>query len=209
MIFLLGGPPRVGKSIIANEIRQAYAVSVVSTDALGAVLENVLSPEAEPDLFIFERFHALPLAERVKLLREHPETLIEVVKKESRVVWRAVEAYIRREHEEGRTVLIEGVAVLPEFMSRLQDLPHRVVFIGNQGENHPENLRQSAAENAHDWLREVSDPYLDAFAWFVRRMSFYIEQEAQKYGFEYLAIDQVLFEQITPEVVKSLGLRAL
>jgi len=52
MIFLLGGPPRVGKSIIANEIRQKHAVSVVSTDTLGAVLENVPSPEAAPD-FLF------------------------------------------------------------------------------------------------------------------------------------------------------------
>jgi 2-phosphoglycerate kinase len=43
MIFLLGGPPRVGKSIISSEIRQKHAVSVVSTDTLGAVLENVLS----------------------------------------------------------------------------------------------------------------------------------------------------------------------
>ncbi len=39
MIFLLGGPPRVGKSIISSKIRQKHAVSVVSTDTLGAVLE--------------------------------------------------------------------------------------------------------------------------------------------------------------------------
>ena len=56
MIFMLGGPPRVGKSIIASQIRQKHAVSVVSTDTLGAVLEKVLSPETTPDLFIFSRF---------------------------------------------------------------------------------------------------------------------------------------------------------
>jgi 2-phosphoglycerate kinase len=57
MIFLLGGAPRVGKSIIAAEIRQKHALSVVSTDTLGAVLENVLTPEAAPDLFLFSRLH--------------------------------------------------------------------------------------------------------------------------------------------------------
>ena len=57
MIFLLGGPPRVGKSIISSEIRQKHAVSVVSTDTLGAVLENVLSPESAPDLFVFGKFN--------------------------------------------------------------------------------------------------------------------------------------------------------
>jgi 2-phosphoglycerate kinase len=49
MIYLLGGPPRVGKSIICSEIQQKQAVSVISTDTLGTVLESVLSPEAAPD----------------------------------------------------------------------------------------------------------------------------------------------------------------
>ena len=68
MIFLLGGPPRVGKSIIASEIRQIHVVSVVATDTLGAVLENVLSPEAAPHLFVFGEFNELPMAERVKFI---------------------------------------------------------------------------------------------------------------------------------------------
>ena len=64
MVFLLGGPPRVGKSIIAGEIRRSHAVSVVSTDSLSTVLENVLSPEAVPDLFVFGKFNEMPMAER-------------------------------------------------------------------------------------------------------------------------------------------------
>jgi 2-phosphoglycerate kinase len=130
MIFLIGGPPRVGKSRISSEIRQKHAVSVVSTDTLGAVLEHVLSPEAAPDLFVFGTFHDMPMAEQVKFIMKDPAALIAYVRKESSVVWNAVEAFIRREHDEGRDVLIEGVAVLPELMSQLEDIPHRVVFIG-------------------------------------------------------------------------------
>ena len=44
MIYLLGGPPRVGKSIISKTITKKYSINVVSTDSLGAVLENVLDP---------------------------------------------------------------------------------------------------------------------------------------------------------------------
>jgi 2-phosphoglycerate kinase len=208
MIFLLGGPPRVGKSIISNEIRQKHAVSVVSTDTLGAVLENVLSPETAPDLFVFDKFNKMPMAERVKLITEAPAEIIDYVRKESHVVWKAVEAFIRRENDEGRDALIEGVAVLPELMSQLDDIPHRVVFIGNQGENHKENIKKSAEENEHDWMRDVSDQYISAFAMFVKRMSAYIEQEAKKYGFEYIEMDKELFGNVTEEVMKSLGLSA-
>ena len=208
MIFLLGGPPRVGKSIIANEIRQKHAVSVVSTDTLGAVLENVLSPDSAPDLFIFDKFNKMRMAERVELITKNPAKLFDCVKKEGHVVWKAVDAFTRRENDEGRDVLIEGVAILPELVSQLDDRSHRVVFIGNQGQNHKENIKKSADENEHDWIRDVSDQYISAFALFINRMSTYLEQDAKKYGFEYIEMDKELFGNVTEEVMKSMGLRA-
>ena len=208
MIYLLGGPPRVGKSIISCEIRQKHAVSVVSTDTLGAVLENALSPEAAPDLFIFAKFHEMTMAEQVKLIQQDPAELIDYVRKESHVIWKAVTAFVRRENDEGRDALMEGVAVLPELMSQIEDIPHRVVFIGNQGENHKDNIRKYADENEHDWMRGVSDEYIDAFALFVTRMSTYIEQEAKKYGFEYIEMDKEPFGDVTDEVIQALGLSA-
>ena len=208
MIFLLGGPPRVGKSIISNEIRQKQAVSVVSTDTLGAVLESILSPDAVPDLFVFAKFNEMPTAERAKLIMTNPTKFIDYVRRESCVVWKAVEAFVRIENDEGRDVLIEGVAVLPEFMSRIEDIPHRAVFIGNQGKNHKESIKKSAEENEHDWMRGVSNQYIDAFAMFVKRMSAYIEKEAKKHSFEYIGMDKELFEDVPEKVMKSLGLSA-
>jgi 2-phosphoglycerate kinase len=183
-------------------------VSVVSTDTLGAVLENVLSPEAAPDLFVFGKFHEIPMAEQVRLIINDPAELIDYVRRESYVVWKAVEAFIRRENDEGRDLLIEGVAILPELMSQLEDIPHRVVFIGNQGKNHKENIKKSAEENEYDWMRDVSDQYIGTFAMFVKQMSFYIEQEAKKYGFKYIEMDKELFGDVTEEVMTSLGVSA-
>jgi 2-phosphoglycerate kinase len=205
----LGGPPKVGKSVIAGAIRQKSAVSVVSTDSLGAVLENVLSPEAAPDLFIFDRFNRMPLAERMELITKDPAELLDYVRKESHIVWRAVDAFIRRENDEGRHVLIEGVAVLPELVSRLENIPCRAVWIGNQGANHNENIKQFAKQNEHDWMRDMSDQYIDAFAVFVRQMSAYIQQQAKKYGFEYIELGKARFENVPEEVMKSLGLTRL
>ena len=69
MIFLIGGPPRVGKSRISNEIRQKHAMSVVSTDTLCAVLEKVLNPEAAPDLFVFDKFNRMHYFLRIKPIK--------------------------------------------------------------------------------------------------------------------------------------------
>jgi 2-phosphoglycerate kinase len=206
MIYLLGGPPRVGKSIISGEIRRKHAVSVFSTDTLIAALESVLSPEAAPGLFVFEKFNEMPEAARVKLMKDDPAALIGYVRTESHFVWQAVEAFIRREYDEGRDLLVEGAAVLPEMLRQLDDIPHRVVFIGNQGEDHKENIRRSAKENRHDWMRGVSGEYFDAFALFVNRMSAYIEQEADKYGFTYIEMEGKQFGEVTVEVARSLGI---
>jgi 2-phosphoglycerate kinase len=208
MIYLLGGPPRVGKSKISDEIRRKHAISVVSTDTLGALLEERLNPEAEPDLFLFEMFNEMPETDRVKFLLEDPIKLISYVRKESRVVWQAAQAFIGRENDEGRDALIEGVAVLPEWVRRLENIPHRAVFIGNQGKSHKENIRKSGEENETDWMRHASDRYIDAFALFVNRMSLYIEQEANRYGFEYIEMDKVPFENASTMVMTSLDMGA-
>jgi 2-phosphoglycerate kinase len=143
-------------------------------------------------LFVFGKFHEMPMAERVKLIMKDPAELIDYVRKESYVVWKAVEAFIKREDDEGRDILIEGVAILPELMSQLKDIPHRVVFIGNQGGNHKENIKKSAEENEYDWMRDVND----------------IEQETKKYGFKYIEMDKKQFGDVTEDVMKSLGLGA-
>jgi len=159
-------------------------------------------------LFAFGKLAERPLAKRAEWIMRDPAELIGYVRNESHVVWTAVEAFVRRENDEGRDALIEGVAVLPELMSQIADIPHRVVFIGNQGEYHKENIKRFAEENDHDWMWGASDQYIDAFALFVRRMSTYIEQEARKYGFEYIEMDKAPFGDVTEEVAKSLGLSA-
>ena len=71
MIYLLGGPPRVGKSIISKMITKKYCINVVSTDSLGAVLENVLDPELEPGLFIVNRFNEMCVEDRIDLMAKN------------------------------------------------------------------------------------------------------------------------------------------
>jgi hypothetical protein len=59
--------------------------------------------------------------------------------------------------------------------------------------------------NERDWMRDLSDQYISAFAIFVKQMSAYIEQEAKKYGFEYIEMNKELFMNVTEKVMKLLG----
>lgn len=201
MIYFLGGPPRVGKSIIARAITTQHGISAVSTDSLGAVLETVLDPEAEPGLFAVNRFNEMSEADRIGLMASDTTRRIDYQIEESVAVWRAVVPFVLREQEEGRDLVVEGVAVLPALVARLEGVAYRVVFVGNQGYRQQENIKRSASENEHDWMRRAGDDYIDAFATFVVAMSSYIEKEAHRYGFEYVEMDGKPFNDAVAEVV--------
>ena len=208
MIYLLGGPPRVGKSIISKTITVKHGINVVSTDSLGAVLESVLDPEVEPGLFIVNRFNEMAAVDRIDLMVKNTTKRIDYQIQEGYAVWKAVKPFILRENDNDRDVVIEGVAVLPELVSQLVDVDYRAVFIGNQGNEHKKNIKKSAKENEHDWMRYASDEYIDAFATFVVQMSGYIEEEAHKYGYEYIEMDKRPFNDVMGEVLNSLLLGA-
>ena len=204
MLYFLGGPPRVGKSIMARAITSQHGISAVSTDSLGVVLETVLDPEAEPGLFALSRFNELAEADRVQLMVENPTRRIDYQRQESTAVWRAVAPFVLREQDEGRDLVVEGVAVLPELVAQLEGVDYRVVFVGNQGHKQKENIKRSAKENEHDWMRHASDAYVAAFATFVAEMSRYIEKEARKYYFEYIEMDTRPFNDAVVMVVDAL-----
>ena len=204
MIYLLGGPPRVGKSIISKAITETRGINVVSTDSLAAVLENVLTPEEEPGLFIVNRLNDMTAVDRVSMMVENTTQRIGYQIEEGYAVWRAVRPFVLREKDEGRDVVVEGVAVLPELVSQLEGVDYQAVFIGNQGGEHKENIRNSAKDNEYDWMRYVNDEYIDAFATFVERMSSYIEEEAHRHDFEYIEMDGIPFNDAVGAVVDSL-----
>jgi len=204
VIYFVGGPPRVGKSIVATEITRRRGISAVSTDSLGAVLEAAVDPEAVPGLFAVSRFNEMAEADRIELLVGNPSKRIDYQLEESAAVWRAVEPFVLREQEEGRDLVAEGVAVLPGLVAQLEGIDYRVVFVGNQGHKQKENIKRSAKENEHDWMRHASDEYIDAFAAFVAEMSRYIENEARRYGFEYVEMDRRPFNDAVVEAVGSL-----
>ena len=204
MIYFVGGPPRVGKSIIAKAIARQHGISTVSTDSLGAVLETVLDPKAEPGLFAISRFNDMPEADRIRIMVENTTRRVDCQIEESAAVWRAVEPFVLREQDEGRDLVAEGVAVLPELVTQLEGIDYRAVFVGNQGHKLKENIKRSARENEHDWMRHASDEYIDAFATFVVEMSSYIEKGARRYGFEYIELDGKPLNDAVAEVVDSL-----
>ena len=204
MIYLLGGPPRVGKSIISRTITGRRGISAVSTDSLAAILESVLGPTLEPRLFAIEKLERRSPEGAGGWMAQSSVARMSCLLEESRAVWSAVRPFIGRESEEGRDVLVEGVALMPGLTAGLEGVDHRAVFIGCQGDDHKRNITQGAAGNQFDWMRHASDEYIARFADFVAEMSAYIEREAREHGYPYVEMGQVSFSEVAGLVEDAL-----
>lgn len=195
MIYLLGGPPRVGKSTIARTFARQRGISAVSTDALGAVLEAVLDPTAAPGLRAVTPWSAAREEARATEMAEDPARRLRQQLEESDAVWRAVEPFVGCERAQGRDVVMEGVAILPARGAELSELDVRCVFVGYQGAGLVDRIRGSARGHPHDWIRDAGDRYVDAFAAFVVEMSRHVEAEARRHGLPYVPMEARPFDE--------------
>lgn len=73
MIYLIGGPPRVGKTTLVKYLVQNHPMHAVSTDAIRYMLRRSVPKEAlNPDIFIHFGKDVITLWDQ-----DHEQTLVE------------------------------------------------------------------------------------------------------------------------------------
>lgn len=185
-IYLIGGAPRMGKTKMMFHVLQSHPTPAVSTDALRHVLRSIYTVQQKPNLFA--EFNTQIVSSKLAL-----QDKIMTQNSESVDVWPAVMHYIESNHEDGLDVLVEGVAVLPEF---LQQFPYKfqAIFIGNQSHDHVRTILSQAKKDQYDWLHNKNEKEMYEFATYVTGFSQYIQKEAEKYGFQYFETKDTAFE---------------
>lgn len=200
--YLIGGAPRTGKSSLAFMLADRQPMQLASTDAIRAEIRHTITRSSEPDLYHLDALNA-DEANMARLMREHPSDVIAAAERESAVVWRTVESFIRTSIEAGHSVAVEGVAVLPKFVAAL-DLDYAVVYLGNQSPGHTEVVLEYACTHPDTWLGGLKPDTVAAYAAFSQATSAHIERQAHKYGHPYIEMSALPFEQSLEQALKIL-----
>jgi 2-phosphoglycerate kinase len=180
MIYLIGGAPRIGKTTLVKHLVRKQPMHAISTDAIRYMLRRSIDRDAlPPDIFI--NFHEDVMA-RWKI--QHPQATLEEQNRQSRAYWPALDQLAQSYDEDGADVIIEGVAILPEFSQQL-DVPHKSIYIGNTSPTHAEFVIARAKANEHDWMHNYSDEELASATAFFTHMSKFYRDEAAKYSESY------------------------
>jgi 2-phosphoglycerate kinase len=181
--YLIGGTPRCGKTSIALDTVKIHPMFSTSTDSLRYILRGLLSADDYPDLFAAsEKF----TEEAIVALCStgHAYEIVEWQNKESAVVWDAVKRCIEGFISEDLDILIEGVAIMPEFLSQLS-CDYSAVFVGNSNPEHGKIMLDYARSGSYDWMRDFKDETILQFAEFTKKFSIYLHDESLKNGYKY------------------------
>lgn len=171
MIYLIGGAPRIGKSIIAKELAQKIGAELVATDDLEMPKNDLpeLSFSGDPAENI------LTSDERVSLQVSHSE-LSEP----------NIEHIISVAFNEQKNLVLEGIHLLPSAVAKyVQKYSVAAVFIGWR--NADAVFNGMALNNSPtDWLKDSAEMVRRQVADFTLAFSEYIVTETEKYGLSYM-----------------------
>jgi 2-phosphoglycerate kinase len=178
LILLIGGATGTGKSTVATEVAYRLGITrVTSTDFVRQTMRALFTPEFLPAIHMssFDAGKALPTAQE-----EEIDPLLHGFLEQTRHVLVGVQAAIERSLEEGWSMVLEGVHLVPGMLPRA--IEHAlavecVIAIENE-ETHA----------GHFWIRDMSsdgvrplDKYLDRIA-DIRYLQDFIVERAQVEG---------------------------
>ena len=121
------------------------------------------------------------------------EQTLEEQNRQSRAYWPHLQKFLESYEEDGVDVILEGVAILPQFTYKLE-LPHKSIFLGNTSDSHPIVITKQARQNRHDWMHGYTDDEIKSATEFFAVMSRFMREEAARYNLIYQELDDDNFE---------------
>ncbi len=183
MIYIIGGAPRVGKSIIAKRIAESNQTSFISTDDVCDKAIESLSDEERKIKFPLPGFsgtaseNTLTPEERVQL------SIISAKSLEPDIHRIILEALTKDE-----SLVIEGVHFLPEYVRELITNygtdKVKALFMGLRDiEAAIDGIMKNTSPD--NWMRESNPDVIRQVAGFISALSNYTQEEAEQNNLRY------------------------
>lgn len=175
ILVLVGGATGTGKSTVATEVAHRLGITrVTSTDFIRQTMRALFSPEFLPSVHYssFEAGEALPAAEK-----EAGDALLLGFMDQTRHVLVGVQASVDRALQEGWSMVLEGIHLVPGMMRPIQGALVVHVVIAIEDENVHE--QHFAIRDAATFGVRPHDKYLQRLA-DIRHIQEFILDEAER-----------------------------
>ncbi len=198
MIYLVGGPARVGKSTLAKRFRSYIDAEVIDGDAFTHSMHDVLKSEWLPDIFVgtIDPINAI----------NDPSKKVDRLRKRDEAMWEFYEAYLKEAAiSSSDDILIDG-NFWPDYVHTLE-LPHVAVFLIDTSPAQAARLisiRDGDSDN--NWMKahEFTDEKIVEWATFNALRSEKYIPLCKEYGYRYFDIAERGVERTVDEAFEYL-----
>jgi 2-phosphoglycerate kinase len=178
LIVLIGGASGVGTSSIAFEVANRLGIrNMISTDMIREVMRKIVSKELLPT--IYESSYTAYRSLRIPPPPEFDEVLIGF-RDHVDTVSIGVEAVIERSLKEGISIVIEGVHIVPGFISEDLVKKHNVNMFVLTLQDEEVHKGRFYSRCRQMWARRPLKRYMNYFG-AIRRTHKYFESQANKH----------------------------
>lgn len=198
-VILIGGAPTTGKSTVAKFLSEKLGIPCISTDDVREQMREKLDPAKNPALFKAAQYSAEEFLNTFTA-----QEIVNIEREEGEVVWNEIRKTIDRSEEDGESIIIEGVAVLPHLVAR--DFPAveyvRSLFLVDNDLDRIRKVVFSRGlwDDAHTYSDDVKEKEVEWAAVF----NSWLESEAKKFGFQ--TVEVTRSENDAEKVLKALNL---
>lgn len=183
-LYIVGGSPRCGKTMVLNGVIQRKPMIGVSSDAIRA---------------------------GVRFLNEHGRISEEVSMIEDKLPWEMLVGLILRYDHQNIPLVVEGVVLTPERVSSLElkNLELRAAFVGFSSDDFVEHAIQYGKQTK-DWVHAKieadggSENGVREMFKGLQHKSTTLKSEAKNYGYKYFTPDKKEFLDYKNEIVDYL-----
>jgi 2-phosphoglycerate kinase len=210
MIYLIGGPPRCGKTTLAKALSKKLKISWISADALECASRPYVPKKNQKKKYPYSylRGHGKDRNNDEFYSIYSTTKIISVLKKQAKTVETAVEMFIAHELDNHNDYIIEGYHITPAFRTKMVKTYGkkniRTVFLTKfDAEQFAKDVHKSSTPN--DWLLVLTkkeETFLKVGK-MVAKYSEYFEKEAKKFKLKTVNMDKNFSKQIK-EAVKLL-----
>jgi len=203
MIYLIGGPPRCGKTTLAKKMSKRFGTPWISCDTLEAI-SKFYTPKED-----WQQKYPYSFLRNQSGMRDNDwfygkystAKIISVLKNQAKMVFGAIEMVVACELADGNDYIIEGYHLVPNFAKKMikkygsQNV--KAIFLTKFDANKfARDVRQSTTPN--DWLLVLTkkDETFVKVGKMVASYSRYFDKEAKKHGLKVFNMDNNFVNKI-------------
>jgi hypothetical protein len=120
MLYLVGGPPRCGKTTLSVALAKKLQIPYFSIDHLASVIPPYIAADRRNESFPLRALHQKVNNDSDRFFETYSaEEIVAVYQRQAATVWPGVRNFIGYAIEDEHTLILEGWQLLPRFLAEI------------------------------------------------------------------------------------------